>query len=374
MPKAQQLTEQLIAIDSITPDDNGCQQIIAERLSQVGFNIEHLPFGSVSNLWACYGQGSPCIVFAGHTDVVPPGPLEQWTSNPFLPEVREGHLFGRGAADMKSGLSAMVVAAENFVQQTPEFTGSIGFLITSDEEGVAIDGTDKVVQHLMTQGQKIDYCIVGEASSDSRLADVIKIGRRGSLTGKLIIHGQQGHVAYPNKANNAIHIALPALKQLTEEVWDHGNEDFPATSFQISNIHSGTGAKNVIPGEIVVDFNWRFSPELTDSILKERLTKLLEPHGFEFSIEWQRTSQPFYTQGSALIEVVCSAVEETLGYRPECLTNGGTSDGRFIAPTGAEVVELGPINHSIHQVDEHINVRDLEVLTQLYQRVLEKLF
>ncbi len=367
------LARELIARPSVTPEDAGCQGLMIARLERLGFHVEPLPWGEVSNFWARRGTDGPLFVFAGHTDVVPPGPLEAWRSHPFAPEVRDDHLYGRGAADMKGSLAAMVVACERFLARHPDHRGSIGFLVTSDEEGPAVDGTVRVVQHLRQRGEQIDYCLVGEPSSSERLGDVVKIGRRGSLGGRLTVLGVQGHVAYPEKADNPIHRLAPALAELCAAEWDAGNRDFPPTSFQVSNIHGGTGAENVIPAEVVVDFNFRFSTESTAEGLQARVNGILDRHGLRRKLAWRLSGNPFLTARGALVEAVSGAVAAHCGYRPELSTSGGTSDGRFIAPTGAEVVELGPINATIHQVDERVRVEDLERLTAIYEDILSRL-
>lgn len=367
------LTEELIHCASVTPDDAGCQTIIAKRLTELGFHIEPMRFGEVDNLWARYGTQAPLLVFAGHTDVVPPGPLDAWNSDPFIPVVREEFLYGRGAADMKSGLAAMIIAAERFITENPSFPGSIGFLITSDEEGPSINGTRKVIETLTTLNEKIDYCIIGEASSNHLLGDQIRVGRRGSMGGKLTVFGKQGHVAFPHLANNPIHAVAKALADLTSEIWDQGNEFFPATSFQISNIHSGTGALNVIPGILEIHFNFRFSTAVTPTELQTRVTKILEHYELQFELQWDLSAQPFLTKKAKLVSATQSAIKEITGLNTKLSTGGGTSDGRFIAPTGAEVIELGPINASVHQVNEHVKIADLEKLTLIYQQIIVKL-
>ena len=367
------LTKQLIQCASITPVDAGCQNIIAERLKKLGFTIEHMRFGDVDNLWARLGTQAPLVVFAGHTDVVPPGPLENWSENPFTPIEREEFLYGRGAADMKSGLAAMVVSAENFLQQHPSFTGSIAFLITSDEEGPSTHGTKKVIEALTARHEKIDYCIIGEASSNKHLGDQIRVGRRGSLGGKLTIFGKQGHVAFPHLASNPIHAAANALQELTAEIWDNGNEFFPATSFQISNIHAGTGALNVIPGTLEILFNFRFSTAVTAELLQERVTEILEKYKLNFDLHWDLSGLPFLTKHGKLVAAAQTAIKNIVGLDPELSTGGGTSDGRFIAPTGAEVVEIGPCNASVHQINEHVRIADLDKLQEIYQDILKTL-
>jgi succinyl-diaminopimelate desuccinylase len=371
--KTLELAKQLIARPSQTPRDEGCQEIMIQRLAPLGFKAERLPFGDVENLWAVRGNTKPLVVFAGHTDVVPSGPREAWKSDPYQPVVRDGHLYGRGAADMKSSLAAFVTAIEDFLARHPQHKGAIGLLITSDEEGPAMHGTVKVMEWLGKQGIKIDHCIVGEPSCVKILGDTIKIGRRGSLTGRLFVHGKQGHVAYPHLANNPIHKLAPALAELAATEWDQGNADFPPTSFQVSNIHGGTGAENVIPGRLEVVFNFRFSTAVTDAELRRRVEDILKRHGVEHQLQWILSGHPFLTRGTALIESVRRAVKDELGIEAEASTSGGTSDGRFIAPTGTEVVELGPLNHTIHQIDECIAVEDLGRLARVYRRILENL-
>ncbi|RTZ58983.1 MAG: succinyl-diaminopimelate desuccinylase [Gammaproteobacteria bacterium] len=373
--QAQTLTlaKELVSRASVTPDDAGCQQLLAQRLGASGFDITHLPFGDVSNLWAKRGGNGPLLVFAGHTDVVPPGPESDWTSPPFEPTERDGNLYARGAADMKSSIAAFVVAVESFLRKQPEPRGSIGLIITSDEEGPAVNGTVKVMQHLHATGEKFDFCIVGEPSSEQQFGDVIKNGRRGSLNGVLTVQGVQGHIAYPHLARNPVHEAIPALQELISEVWDQGNEYFPATSFQISNLHAGTGAENVIPGHLVVTFNFRFSSELTDEQIKQRVHAMLDRHGLQYDIAWSTSGHPFITGAGKLTEAAKSAVHSVTGVVPRLSTGGGTSDGRFIAPYGGEVIELGPVNASIHQVDEHIAIDDLGKLARIYENILEQL-
>jgi succinyl-diaminopimelate desuccinylase len=363
----------LIQRKSVTPDDAGCQKLLCDRLANAGFAIEELPFGEVTNFWAQRGTDSPIFCFAGHTDVVPTGPLDQWDSDPFVPEIRDGLLYGRGAADMKSSIAAMVVAVEQFVEDHPDHTGSIAFLITSDEEGPAKDGTIKVVEWLEKQDQKIDWCLIGEPSSSDKLGDVVKNGRRGSHGGKLIVHGVQGHVAYPHLASNPIHLAAPVLAELTSTIWDNGNDFFPATSFQISNIHAGTGATNVTPGDLEIDFNFRYSTETDHHQLEERVGKILDRHGLDYDIEWSLSGQPFLTSSGELIDAIKQSIHQEIGIETELSTAGGTSDGRFIAPTGTQVVELGPLNKTIHKVNECVSVADLETLAKIYQRILTNL-
>ena len=368
------LTKQLISRASLTPNDDGCQQMIAERLQKANFKIEHMRFGEVDNLWARYGTNAPLIVFAGHTDVVPTGPLDAWQSPPFEPEIRGDLLFGRGACDMKSGLAAMIVGAENFIQANPDFAGSIAFLITSDEEGPSIDGTVKVIEALEQRNEKINYCVVGEASSEKLLGDQIRVGRRGSFHGKLTILGKQSHIAYPELALNPIHKSFQALHALVNEEWDAGNEYFPRTSFQISNIHSGTGALNVIPGTLEARFNFRFSTAVTPEQLTERVTKILDKHDLKYKLEWNLGGSPFLTKQGKLVSAAQTAIKAVTGLDTHLSTGGGTSDGRFIAPTGAEVVEIGPCNATAHQVNEHVNIMDLNNLTEIYTRLLTTLF
>lgn len=370
-----ELTEQLIRCPSVTPNDAGCQKIIIERLKKHDFKIESMRFGEVDNLFARHGTQSPLLVFAGHTDVVPPGPLTAWHSDPFEPTLRDGILYGRGASDMKGGVAAMIIAAEQFIQKNPHYAGSIAFLITSDEEGPTnINGTQKVVEELVKRQEKMDYCIIGEATAEQFLGDQIRVGRRGSLSGKLIIYGQQGHVAFPHLAKNPIHLAAPVLHELTTTEWDQGNEFFPATTFQISNIHAGTGALNVIPGTLEIQFNFRFSTAVTADELQQRVTNLLEKYNLEFDCQWTLAGKPFLTKKAKLISTVQESIKELTQLDTILSTGGGTSDGRFIAPTGTEVIELGPNNASVHQINEHVRVADLELLTKLYERILERLF
>ncbi|MFZ5755839.1 MAG: succinyl-diaminopimelate desuccinylase [Pseudomonadota bacterium] len=368
-----QLSCELIRRASVTPDDAGCQRFLAERLAPLGFVAEHLRFGEVDNLWLKRPAAGPLLAFAGHTDVVPTGPREQWSLAPFEPEIRDGRLYGRGAADMKGSIAAFVVAVERFLSKHPAPKGSIAFLLTSDEEGPSVDGTVKVVETLEARREKIDWCVVGEPSSSKVTGDVIKNGRRGSLGAVLTVRGVQGHVAYPQLARNPIHLAMPALAELAAAHWDSGNEFFPATSFQISNINSGTGATNVIPGECTVLFNFRFSTEQTADGLKQKTEAVLKKHGLDYRIAWTLSGNPFLTGRGTLVAAAQTAIRETCGIETELSTSGGTSDGRFIAPTGAQVVEIGPPNSTIHKIDEHIGVRDLDVLTDVYERLLEKL-
>lgn len=374
MSATVELLKELIYRKSITPHDDKCQEIIAARLRKLNFLIEHLKFGETENLWARLGDKAPLFVFAGHTDVVPPGPEAQWLSDPFTPTVRENVLYGRGATDMKSGLAAMVIATENFLKTHPTFNGSIGFLLTSDEEGPGHDGTVKVLEALRKRNIQINYSIVGEASSEKKLGDQIRVGRRGSFHGKLTIEGKQGHVAYPHLADNPIHKAFIALENLTKEKWDDGNEHFPPTSFQISNIHAGTGAANVIPGILDVQFNFRFSPTVTINELKHRVEEILHACNLKFKIDWHVSANPFLSQQGKLVSVVKNSIHELVGLEPRLSTGGGTSDARFIAAMGADVVELGPIAETAHHANEHIDIKDLNKLTEIYEKVLEKIF
>ncbi len=373
MEKTLSLCCELIRRESVTPEDAGCQALMMAHLDSLGFACSELPFGEVSNFWAERGTDGPILVFAGHTDVVPTGPPERWATPPFEPTLRDGKLFGRGAADMKASLAAMLVACEEFVAAHPEHPGRIGFLITSDEEGPAADGTVRVVQHLQDQGKAIDWCLVGEPSSSSALGDVIKNGRRGSLGAVLTIKGVQGHIAYPHLADNPIHRALPALHALASETWDQGNEFFPPTSLQISNINGGTGATNVIPGTVEVQFNFRFSTEVTEQQLRQRTQDILQAEQLEYELQWHLSGQPFLTPSGALVEAAVEAIRDVTGLQTQLSTAGGTSDGRFIAPTGAQVVELGPINATIHKLDEEVLVADLPRLAAIYKGILERL-
>jgi len=368
-----ELARELIRRPSVTPDDQGCQSLLAARLEKIGFVIEHLHSGGVDNLWARRGGDDPVFTFAGHTDVVPPGPADQWTSDPFTPEIRDGLLFGRGAADMKGSIAAMVTACERFVAAHPRHGGSLGFLITSDEEGPATDGTVKVVERLSARGDHIDFCLVGEPSSQEYLGDVIKNGRRGSLGGILRIYGQQGHVAYPRLADNPIHRAAPALAELVAVEWDQGNAYFPPTTFQISNITAGTGAENVIPGELEVWFNIRFSTESSVESLQSRITALLNRHGLNFAIDWKLSGHPFLTPPGELVAAAMTAIRDICGRSAELSTSGGTSDGRFIAPLGSQVLELGPVNATIHKANECVSVSDLESLSLIYEKIISTL-
>lgn len=372
MSATVELAKQLIAIASITPTDGGCQQLMASHLRQLGFKIESMPFADVSNLWAVRGEAGPLFVFAGHTDVVPTGNAADWASEPFVPEVRDGYLYGRGAADMKGSLAAMLVATANYLAAHSP-AGRIGFLITSDEEGSAINGTRKVIAELQSRGEQIDYCLVGEPSSDQHTGDVIKIGRRGSLSARIRVQGIQGHVAYPQLARNPIHKALPALSDLIAETWDQGNAAFPATSLQISNIQAGTGANNVIPETLSADFNLRFSTELDAATIQQRVHAILDKHALDYHIDWHLSGEPFLTSSGELIKAVTESIQAITGKPPLASTAGGTSDGRFIAPTGAEVVELGPCNATIHKINECVRVSDLDRLTEIYEQILERI-
>ena len=367
------LTRQLIARPSVTPDDSGCQQLMGQRLTQAGFVVEHMRFGEVDNLWATRGDQGPLLVFAGHTDVVPPGDSTIWQSDPFEATVRGENLVGRGAADMKASLAAMVIACENFVSAYPDHAGRIGFLITSDEEGPAKDGTVKVMEALTKRGERIDWCVVGEPSSTGTLGDMVKNGRRGSLNATLIIHGKQGHIAYPHLADNPIHRALPALNALTNESWDTGNEFFDPTSLQISTVRAGQGVTNVIPGTLEVLFNVRFSTEVTADAIRERCEAILNQHNLSYDIEWSLSGEPFLTTPGALLDAVTQSIEGVTGNRPDVSTGGGTSDGRFIAPSGAQVVEVGHVNETIHQCNEHVKLADIARLTEIYRGILNRL-
>ena len=373
MSETLELARDLIARPSVTPEDAVCQELLVDRLRPLGFEIEPMPFGEVRNLWARRGSDGPLFCFAGHTDVVPPGPLEAWESDPFAAEVRNGLLYGRGAADMKGSIAAMVTAVERFVASHPDHRGSIAWLLTSDEEGPAVNGTVKVVETLEKRREKIDWCLVGEPSCSKRLGDTIKNGRRGSLNAELLVKGVQGHVAYPHLARNPVHEALPALAELASTEWDRGNEFFPPTTFQISNIHAGTGATNVIPGELQVIFNFRYSTETTHEALEERVEEVLERHGLEYAIEWSLSGKPFLTPAGALVGAARKAIRDVAGIETELSTSGGTSDGRFIAPTGAQVIELGPLNATIHKVNECVAVEDLDLLSEIYERLLVRL-
>lgn len=377
------LAMDLIRRPSITPEDAGCQDVLIARLAALGFRVERWRFGDVDNFWARYGDAEPLFAFAGHTDVVPPGPLDQWQSPPFAPEIHAGCLYGRGAADMKGSLAAMIIAVEHFLTDHPQPRGSLAFLITSDEEGAAVEGTVKVVDELERRGEKIRWCLVGEPSCTTHLGDTLKNGRRGSLNGRLVLRGTQGHVAYPHLAQNPLHTIGAILTALADEVWDHGHDSFPPTSFQMSNLHSGTGAVNVIPGDLELLFNFRFSPAVTVEQLQER-TRLIVETGllneeiktgqvFQYHLIWSLSGMPFFTPPGELVAAAAAAIRAETGLEPELSTAGGTSDGRFIAPTGAQVIELGPTNATIHQIDERLPVADLERLSRIYQDILHRL-
>jgi succinyl-diaminopimelate desuccinylase len=368
-----QLTDALIRRESVTPNDCGCQDLLTERLTPLGFTSERMNFEDVTNLWARRGTDAPLLAFAGHTDVVPTGPLDQWHTPPFEPTIIDGVMYGRGTADMKGSIAAFVTACERFVGKHPNHKGSIAYLITSDEEGPSINGTVKVVEQLESRNEKIDWCLVGEPSSTKRVGDIIKNGRRGSLNAKLVIKGKQGHVAYPHLAKNPIHLANKALAELSMIEWDKGNDHFPATTFQITNYHSGTGATNVIPGEVEVLFNFRYSTEVSAGELKDVVLKLLEKHQLDYDIIWTLSGQPFLTAEGALVDAAKNAIQAVTCEATTLSTSGGTSDGRFIAPTGAQVLELGPLNASIHQINENVNIADLDTLSDIYERMLENL-
>ncbi len=370
---ALDLTQELIRRRSVTPEDEDCQALIAQRLSRIGFQCESIQCGEVTNLWARRGTKGPLLCFAGHTDVVPTGPLSEWHSDPFVPSIRDGRLYGRGAADMKSSIAAFIIAVEAFVAERAGHSGSIAFLITSDEEGPSVDGTVRVVERLKARNERIDYCLVGEPSSVNVLGDTIKNGRRGSLSGKLTVRGVQGHIAYPHLVKNPILMLAPALTELGAIQWDAGNEYFPATSFQVSNIHAGTGANNVVPGSLEMDFNFRFSTECTAQSLKERTDEVLRRHGLDYSIDWHLSGSPFLTARGALVAAVQSAIKAVNGVVPELSTSGGTSDGRFIADICPQIVELGPVNASIHKLNEHIDLQALEDLPRIYLGILRTL-
>ncbi len=373
MLNALDLTQELIRRRTVTPEDEGCQALIAQRLSRIGFQCESIQCGEVTNLWARRGTKGPLLCFAGHTDVVPTGPLSEWHSDPFVPSIRDGRLYGRGAADMKSSIAAFIIAVEAFVAERAGHSGSIAFLITSDEEGPSVDGTVRVVERLKARNERIDYCLVGEPSSVNVLGDTIKNGRRGSLSGKLTVRGVQGHIAYPHLVKNPILMLAPALTELGAIQWDAGNEYFPATSFQVSNIHAGTGANNVVPGSLEMDFNFRFSTECTAQSLKERTDEVLRRHGLDYSIDWHLSGSPFLTERGALVAAVQSAIKAVNGVVPELSTSGGTSDGRFIADICPQIVELGPVNASIHKLNEHIDLQALEDLPRIYLGILRTL-
>ena len=370
MSSTLELAKSLISKASVTPDDCGCQTIMIDRLKKIGFEIYPLKFGDVDNFWAVHGKSGPLFAFAGHTDVVPAGDENAWNTEPFEPTIKDGYLYGRGAADMKGGLASMVTATEDFIKDNPNHNGRIAFLITSDEEGVAVNGTVKVMEYLAENNQKIDYCLLGEPSSTSITGDVIKNGRRGSLNGVLKVNGKQGHVAYPHLAKNPIHLVSPALDDLCKQEWDNGNDYFPATSFQISNMHSGDGVTNVIPGDATVMFNFRYSTETTKKELQKKVHEILDSHNLDYSIEWSHSGYPFLTPQGELVSACIEAIKKTKGIEPELSTSGGTSDGRFIAQEGTQVIELGPVNATIHQVNESVLVQDLDDLSEIYYQVL----
>ena len=373
MSQTLELAKSLISRPSVTPYDKGCQAIMIDRLEKIGFKIHPLKFGDVDNFWATHGNASPIFSFAGHTDVVPAGDDEAWKTPPFEPTVKDGLLFGRGAADMKGGLASMLVATENFIEKNPNHKGTLAFLITSDEEGVAVNGTVKVMDYLKSLDQKIDYCLLGEPSSTSVLGDVIKNGRRGSLNGLLTIKGKQGHIAYPHLAENPNHLMTSPLNDLCQQQWDNGNDYFPATSFQISNIHSGSRVTNVIPGEVEIMFNFRYSTETTKEELQKKVNDILDSHKLNYSIDWSHSGYPFLTPQGVLVSACIDAIEKIKSIKPELSTSGGTSDGRFIAQEGTQVVELGPINATIHQINESVLVQDLDDLTKIYSQILTNL-
>jgi len=374
MSNTLELAKSLISKPSITPDDHGCQAIMIDRLNKIGFEIHPLKFGDVDNFWAVHGDSGPLFAFAGHTDVVPAGDENAWNTKPFEPTIKDGYLYGRGAADMKGGLASMVTATEKFIKENPNHKGRIAFLITSDEEGVAVNGTVKVMDYLKANEQKIDYCLLGEPSSTSFTGDVIKNGRRGSLNGVLKINGKQGHVAYPHLAKNPIHLVSPALDDLCNQEWDNGNDYFPATSFQISNMHSGDGVTNVIPGDAQVKFNFRYSTETNKENLQKKVHEILDLHNLDYSIEWSHSGYPFLTPKGELVSACVEAIKKTKGIETELSTSGGTSDGRFIAQEGTQVVELGPVNATIHQINESVLVQDLDDLSEIYYQVLRNIF
>ena len=367
------LAQALIRVESLTPNDGGCQSLLIERLSALGFSIERMRHGAVENFWARHGQSAPLVCLAGHTDVVPTGPVDAWNSAPFEPTLRDGYLYGRGAADMKTSLAAFVTAAEQFITQHPDHRGSLAFLITSDEEGDAADGTVRVVDALEARGEHIDYCIVGEPTSSERLGDTIKNGRRGSLSGRLTVKGLQGHIAYPHLAKNPVHLLAPALAELALKVWDHGNAHFPPTSWQVSNLHAGTGAGNIIPGDAVLSFNFRFSTEHSADSLKSEVHALLDRHGLDYDLFWTLSGNPFLTEPGKLTQAVTAAIAQVCGVQTELSTSGGTSDGRFIKRVASELIEFGPVNATIHKLNECVALADIEPLSQVYLKTLENL-
>jgi len=370
MSDTLELLKDLISRESVTPEDAGCQDVLAERLTPLGFKEERLNFEDTQNIWLRRGDAKPLFTFLGHTDVVPSGPLSSWLSPPFVPTIRDGKLYGRGAADMKGGIACFITAVERFIARHPDHQGSIAMMLTSDEEGIATHGVVKVVEVLEQRHEKIDWCLVGEPSSDKKIGDVIRVGRRGSLCARLTVTGIQGHVAYPELAENPIHTFAPALKELTEEVWDQGNEFFPPTSLQVSNINAGTGAENIIPGSAEVQFNLRFCTELNEETIKQRTRAILDKYGFNYDLQWRLSGNPFLTEKGALIDATHAAILTVTGFETRDDTGGGTSDGRFIAPTGAQVLELGPLNESIHKINEHVGLEDLDILTRIYEQIL----
>jgi len=368
-----ELAKTLIARRSMTPDDAGCQEILTDRLEKLGFRVERMRFGNVDNFWARKGATSPVICFAGHTDVVPSGPVTSWKSDPFVPEIRDGMLYGRGAADMKTSLAAFVTAIESFLEHHPDHDGSIALLVTSDEEGIAVDGTVRVVDALKARNELLDYCIVGEPTCASKFGDTLKNGRRGSLSGTLTVKGIQGHIAYPHLAKNPIHLASPAIAELAGIEWDKGNEYFPPTTWQISNIHGGTGATNVIPGTVEIQFNFRFSTASSMEFLKSRVHEVLDAHGLDYNLEWSFSGKPYLTPRGSLVEAISDAIKSVQGIDPELSTSGGTSDGRFIADICPQVVEFGPLNATIHKIDECVAIEDIEPLRAIYEKTLKNL-
>ena len=370
MSDTLELLKDLISRKSVTPEDAGCQDLLAERLKRLGFKEERLNFADTQNIWLRRGEAKPLFTFLGHTDVVPPGPLDSWKSPPFVPTIRDNKLYGRGAADMKGGIACFITAVERFIDQHPDHQGSIAVMLTSDEEGIATHGVIKVVEVLEQRHEKIDWCLVGEPSSDKKIGDVIRVGRRGSLCARLTVNGIQGHVAYPELAENPIHTFAPALKELTEEIWDQGNPFFPPTSLQVSNINAGTGAENIIPGTVDVQFNLRFCTELNEESIKQRTCAILDKYSFKYDLQWRLSGNPFLTEQGELIDATHAAIKTVTGFDTLDDTGGGTSDGRFIAPTGAQVIELGPLNESIHKINEHIGLEDLEMLTNIYEQIL----
>ncbi len=373
MSETLTLLKNLVSRESVTPKDAGCQDVVVERLSKLGFKEERLNFNDTQNIWLRKGEAKPLLTFLGHTDVVPPGPLDRWDTPPFEPTIKDGKLYARGTADMKGGVACFITALERFLAKHSDHQGSIAVMLTSDEEGIATNGVVKVVEVLENRHEKIDWCLVGEPSSDKKLGDVIRVGRRGSLCAKLTVHGMQGHVAYPEIAENPIHTFAPALKELTEEVWDQGNKFFPPTSLQVSNINGGTGAENIIPGELEIQFNLRFCTELDEQTIKQRTTAIFDKYNFKYDLQWRLSGNPFLTEGGALIDAAHAAIKQVTGFETIDDTGGGTSDGRFIAPTGAEVIELGPLNESIHKINENVGINDLDILSEIYENILIEL-